>query len=255
MKSSIKKVANSKIGVFLRNMFNFKPLAININNIKNFHSISDAFLWRTDSRFKTSFVFTDLLKFYFDDLNSSVEILFFDKNYKFLKKLNLEITDLSNEILIDDNFFDPKLEDYGIFYIFHNCNKNINESIRNSCYLGFSKNENTYSFVHGNVPVAFRKYEDKKIQNGIVENSIFMNQTYKIQNYFEEYDHSEVFINNPTKRKIYFLLNKNSYSLSPSCSIILDISSQKTIKIVSNCMLLRPIIFNYKNGFFDVHHA
>ncbi len=255
MKLLFKKIANSKIGVFLRNFFNYKPLIININKVKNFYTVSDAFLWRTDNQFKTSFIFTDLLKFYFDNTKSSVEVLFFDKNNKFLKKLDLHNIELSSEILIDKNFFDLKLEDYGIFYIFHNSHKNISDSIRNSCYLGFSKNENAYSFVHGNVPVAYRSYADKKIHSGIVEKSIFQNQVYKIQNYLKQYDHSEVFVNNPTKYKIDFMLNKKYYSLGPSCSIILNISDQNTIEIVSKCMLLRPILFNYKNGFLDVHHA
>ena len=117
MKLLFKKIANSKIGVFLRNFFNYKPLIININKVKNFYTVSDAFLWRTDNQFKTSFIFTDLLKFYFDNTKSSVEVLFFDKNNKFLKKLDLHNIELSSEILIDKNFFDLKLEDYGIFYI------------------------------------------------------------------------------------------------------------------------------------------
>ena len=46
-------------------------------------------------------------------------------------------------------------------FIFHKF-KNLSSSkiIANRCYLGFSKNENLYSFVHGNT---LSRYVDMKI--------------------------------------------------------------------------------------------
>ena len=45
------------------------------------------------------------------------------------------------------------------------------------------------------------------------------------------------------------------YSLEKNCSILIDIRSQEDISIISRCMFLRPIIFNYKDDFYDVYHA
>ena len=47
------------------------------------------------------------------------------------------------------------LNDYGTFYIYHYSKKinNIDNKdiISNRCYVGYSKNNNLYSFVHGNI--------------------------------------------------------------------------------------------------------
>jgi hypothetical protein len=43
--------------------------------------------------------------------------------------------------------------------------------------------------------------------------------------------------------------------LGKNCSIIIDIGSKENITISSRCMFLRPVIFNYKDDFFDVYHA
>ena len=36
---------------------------------------------------------------------------------------------------------------------------------------------------------------------------------------------------------------------------LVDVSGQKDISIISRCMFLRPIVFNYKDDFYDVYHA
>ena len=44
-------------------------------------------------------------------------------------------------------------------------------------------------------------------------------------------------------------------SLEKDCSILIDVSGKEDISILSRCLFLRPIIFNYKDDFFDVYHA
>jgi hypothetical protein len=38
-------------------------------------------------------------------------------------------------------------------------------------------------------------------------------------------------------------------------SILIDVTGKDNISILSRCLFLRPIIFNYKDKFFDVYHA
>lgn len=252
--SLIKKIGYTKLGILIRNLSGFKPVGINTTNLSENYSISDAFFWRTNDGFKTIFKFSDLLKIFFKSNMSTVQIIFYDKDYNFIKELIINSIDISNEFIIDQPFFNG-LSDYGIFYIFHKTNEKFNNSIRNSCYTGYSYNNSIFSFIHGNVPVAYQRYDRPGFTSNIVSKSMFKNQTYKIQNYFENFSKSEIFINNPTNKLINFKLNESNYFLNPNCSKIIDISHSHEIELISNCYFLRPIIINYKNNFFDIYHG
>ena len=123
-------------------------------------SVSDAFAWRTDNNFKTKFKYSDILNIFYKIENSWVEFHFYSKDNKMLKKEKIENLKLSNEIEITSKYLDG-LEDYGTFYIFHFSKKNIEKEsiISNRCYLGYSRNENLYSFVHGNTLAKFYKLQ------------------------------------------------------------------------------------------------
>jgi hypothetical protein len=252
--SLIKKIAYTKLGVWIRNITGFRPVGINTSNLSENCSISDAFFWRTSDCFKTIFKFSDLLKIFFKSDQSTVQIIFYDKDYKFIKELLINSIDISNELIIDKSFLNG-LSDYGIFYVFHKTKRKLNNSIRNSCYTGYSYNNSIFSFIHGNVPVAYQKYNQPGFASNIVSKSLFKNQTYKIQNHFENFSKSEIFINNPTDKIINFNLNSLNYSLNSNCSKIIDISNFHEIELISNCYFLRPLIINYKNNFFDIYHG
>ena len=49
--------------------------------------------------------------------------------------------------------------------------------------------------------------------------------------------------------------NSNKFILESCCSKIINVNNNELIEIVSNCYLLRPIIFNYKKQFMDVYHG
>ena len=80
--------------------------------------------------------------------------------------------------IIDSKFLN--VEDYGVFYVFHKSKDQLNSSIRQSCYTGYSLNNNTASFVHGNTPTALKKInsEDKKLFFGLGGKHIFLNKTF-----------------------------------------------------------------------------
>ena len=85
--------------------------------------------------------------------------------------------------------------------------------------------------------------------------SSFFNNVYRIQNSFTDFTKSELFFVNPTSKKINFLIGSNKFSLENHCSILIDVSKEEDISIISKCMFLRPIVFNYKGYFYDVYHA
>ena len=255
----IKKIFNTSILLHIRNSIGFCPSRYSsFKNIKNGSSISDAFCWRTDQNFITTFKYTDIPKLFFDIENSHVEIFIHSKNNILLKKLTINKLQLSNEIIIDKSFLNG-LESYGSFYVFHKYKQNKNDnddfSINNRCYTAYSKNGNLKSFVHGNLPAFHNNGKDEQYFTDIVKNTVFKNQMYIIQNNFNEYDKTELFFNNPTSQKISITVNVDKFYLDPHCSKLLHIKKTNKICIRSNSYFIRPIVFNYKNNYYDVYHS
>jgi hypothetical protein len=256
MQSLIKKIKNSNLIINLRNALNIKPVHMSINNL-NYISVSDAFLWRTDNNFITKFKYADILNIFYKTKNSWVEFHFYTKNNQLLKIEKKNNLNISNEIEINKNYLN-NLEDYGVFYIYHYSSDKIGEEniISNRCYLGYSQNNNLFSFVHGNTLAKFTKISnDKKISSDIVRTSLFKNQYYKIQKYFGGYDKNELLFSNPTSKIIKFSIDEKDYKLDKHCSLLINVSDKEIINIKSNCLFLRPTVFSYKDNYLDVHHS
>ena len=175
MKSLINKILlNDKITT-LRNSFKIKPVKMNKYTSRNI-SISDAFLFRTDQNFLTFFRFSDILDIFYDVKDSKVELVFFDNQNEFIKKMNIEKIQKLNEICIDKSFLDNK-ETFGHFYIFHDHKQKDldNLLLSNRCYLGFSKLGKNPSFVHGNSFVKGKNFKNGEIVSNFVKTSLFKN--------------------------------------------------------------------------------
>ena len=256
MKSLIKKFSTTNLGIQIRNSLGVKPIHLDITVLK-FISISDAFAWRTDNNFITKFKFSNILDLFYNIKNSWVEIHFYSKENNLLKiekKINLEI---SNEIIINSEYLNG-LEDYGTFYIYHFTKEKLETDniISNRCYLGYSQNKNMFSIVHGNALARFTKInKDDLYKSDIIKTSLLLNNTYKIQKYFNDFDKSELLFSNPTSRKIKFTIDEKKYELMEGNSLLIDISYKRIITIKSNCNFLRPTVFSYKNNYLDVHHS
>ena len=258
MKLLIKKIFNLKQFIYLRNFFNFRPVKINKKVLKGNTSVSDSFCWRTDNGFKTIVKFSDIPFSFYNMENSKVEIVIFSKNYKLLKKVKFEKIKYLNEYLISKESLNG-IEDYGVFFIFHKF-ENLSSSdisIANRCYLGFSKNDNPYSFVHGNT---LSRYVDMKnfenIRSGLVQNTLLDYSTkYKVQNYLDTSCINEIFLANPTTKNINFKINNEKRILKNGESIIVDMASDSGVLIESSCLFLRPVIFSSNNDFIDVYHG
>ena len=258
MKSLVKKLSNTSFAIFLRNSLNFKPVQLKVSKKNYAISISDAFLWRTDNGYKTKFKYSDILNLFYKIKNSWVEFHFYSKNNELIKIERVDNLKLSNEIVISSKYLN-NLEDYGIFYIYHYSNMTSNLSkkdiISNRCYLGYSQNDNLYSFVHGNTLGRFTSiFSKKEVSTDIVKTSLFQNHTYTIQKCFKEFDKNQLFFTNPTSKNIKFSIKNDKYILKPNCSLLIEIN-HSIISIKSNCLFFRPTIFSYKGEYFDVHHS
>jgi len=258
MKSYIKTLANTSVGIMLRNTFNFKPVYLKTFDNNYPVTVSDAFLWRTDNRYKTKFKYSDILNLFYKIKNSWVEIYFYSKHNELLKVEKFSNLNFSNEFEISSEYLN-NIEDYGVFYIYHFTKNKLDldgeNIISNRCYLGYSQDNNLYSFVHGNTLARFTEiYPNKKISTDIVKTSMFKNQEYTIQKYFDEFDKNELFFSNPTSKILKFSLENKNYILDPGCTQVVEIKNS-IVTIQSNCLFLRPTVFSYKGQFLDVHHS
>ena len=252
-KFELKDIFRNKFSKYIRNIFGIKPAHFLIDYTGNNISVSDAFFWRTDKNFKTIFKFTDILKFFYKNEDSEVEIIFFDKSSKVIKSISLKNIDLSNEIKIDKNFLDG-LEDYGTFFLYHKSSVKVDAIVRNSCYTGYSYLDNLPSFVHGNTLTNYKSFDGKVVKNGIGGKSLISNQIYQVQKHIDS-DKTEILIMNPCDSKIKVKVNDLSFFLNKGCSRLVKIINKEMITIKSNSYILRPIIFNFKGTYLDAHHG
>ena len=168
----------------LRIILNIKPVYIDTSFLGENISVSDSFLWRCDKEYKTIFKFTDLLNFFYKIKNSKVTIIFYSSTGEEIKQITVNDINSSGSLIIDQTFIGNKKFNYGTFCIFHGLNsyneiKEIDLIVRNSCYVGFTKN-NFYSYVHGNVPVKAKNFLTGKEYKNFVMRAIFTNQKYLI---------------------------------------------------------------------------
>ena len=256
MKSLIKSLSNSNLGILIRNSLNLKPVYVKVSKSKYPITVSDAFAWRTDNGYKTIFKYSDILNLFYKTNDSWVEFHLYSKNNELLKIEKFSNLNISNEFKITSEYLNG-IKEYGVFYVYHfSKNKLDNENIiSNRCYMGYSKNDNLYSFVHGNILAKSQQiYPGSKINTNIVKTSMFQNQIYRIQKIFNNLDKNELFFSNPTSKILKFLVENKSYKLNPGCAKIIETTGQ-IITIKSNCLFLRPTVFSYKDNYIDVHHA
>lgn len=261
MKLLKNKIFYNNFSILIRNFLNIRPVAIHTENINFTCSISDAFCWRTDKNYKTIFKYSDILKI-FENIDSSfIEISFYLKNGSFLKKIKISSLDFSNQLIIDKNFFYKEVEDYGTFYIHHFTKENNIKTktiYSNRCYIGYSLNNNLYSFMHGNTIASIKRIDDndKEVLNHSINVSPNMMYDYKIQKNFRDYEYVELFFSNPTHKTIKFKINNGTIQkLKKRESKFIKIDKNDTINIRSNCSFLRPSAFNYRKEYIDVHHC
>ncbi len=256
MKSLVKKIFANNYSILLRNTFKIKPVRISKYYLNENISMSDAFLFRTDNNFCSKLRFSDIPKIFFDYNKTSIEINIYDFENNLLKKDIIYPEKISNELIIDKNYLDGK-ETFGHFFIFHGV-ENFKEdkvSFSNRCYVGFSKSEENFSFVHGNTYVKAKNLSNGKISSDFTNMSLLMNYKYIVQENFSDVDLIELFICNPTSQNLNIKINGKKYFLKMNCDKKFEFQDIDKLEIVSNCTNLRPIIFTHKRNFYDVHHG
>jgi hypothetical protein len=256
MQLLIKKILRNNKILKIKNFLGINPIHMSLSGIDSSASVSDAFCWRTDCNFTTTFKYSDLLNLFYNIKDSYVEIFIYSKNNDLIKKIIFSNLNFSNKLNINQELLNG-IQDYGVFYIFHRLNNKTENNfiLSNRCYLGFSQNNNLSSFVHGNTLAKYKNLTNDNENSDIVKTTLLINNNYRVQNYFDKFDKSEIFLSNPTSKKIKFYIKEKKFILEKGCSIIIDVTNEKEINIKSNCLFFRPLIFNYKGQYIDVYHG
>ena len=222
MKSFIKKIANSSLGIELRNTFNFRKVSHNMpDNHNKSLSISDCFLWRTDNGYKTKFKFADFLSLFYKIKDSWVEVYFYSKNNNFVNKIKIDDLKLSSEIEITSQFLN-KVEDYGLFYIYHHAEEKSKVdrdiSLINRCYSGYSQNNNLYSFVHGNVWAKSKSiYSSNYHSKDIIKTSMIQNYNTIFKNILKIMIKLNYFLQTQLQKQLSLILKKKNLFKTKLC--------------------------------------
>ena len=122
-------------------------------------------------------------------MTHGLNFIFIQKKNKLIKIEKINNLLLSNEFEINSKYLN-NTEDYGSFYIFHYSKDLMNlknqDIISNRCYLGYSQNNNLYTFVHGNTFAKFTSINSNgEILTNIVKTSLFKIKNTQFKNILE----------------------------------------------------------------------
>lgn len=223
------------------------------------YTSSDSFFWRTDDGYTTIFRYSDIAKKY---LNSESDILlvFLDEKGKYIDEKKFKVNNSVNTFIIDSQIV-PENK-YGSFFAFilpKDISIEKTTQITNRCYVGYSKDNIFYSFVHGNEIAKLIKLNRKKYKHtssipAIREHN--KSTCYFIQKDFTTYDYNEIFFFNPLKHNIFLKINGEMVNLVTNQTLKYKFGNELSVcSIQSNYFWPRPIVFSYFREYFDVHHA
>lgn len=240
------------------------------------NSVSDLFLWRNTSDWKTFFELVDIAGLFLEDADENskryVTLFFFDSTgLQFHEeKINL----IQNERMMLDlsKFTNNSGSSFGTFCVFHSFTpKEVSELgsfIAERGYVSYSyKGSSFRSYVHGNLDAISYSYE-KELQ--MLGSRSFMRREYRLQYELQGDANYEV-----------GLVNSSNKSLSVSCSAVstrdgdviqlqkakiqskgstvfsFNVKKSQSCRIIikSGLVMARPLVFRTHQNKLDVFHG
>lgn len=257
IKNLLRKVWRTKTTVFVRNMLGIRPIYRRWLLLNQSYAASDQFLWRTDHDFQTEFRVSDIVGKYYGQ-KSFLRIHVFDKQGRKINQFEQPVEAAVERIFINEN--NAAADSYGTFSVFHipETDAGTNYAITNRCYTGYSRLGSMPSFVHGNL---LSKIQLLEVDNSPEPFSGFIRHRKKtefyIQKDLEYFDRIELMFVNPLENPIDVTLGEATIKLNPGevRLIELDRIACRPVKIQSDFFFPRPVIFSFRQQYFDVHHA
>lgn len=260
---------SSKVSIALRNALLIRPIAFTMP-IYDKASVSDFFFYDCRDGNDTKFTVTNFSSQLFSSSNITEKIklmifsdegdLIFEKNYSLEKNETKEIV-----------FSELKLtSSLGSFCIFHFLSDY--EQLISNCshlsergYVAYRRKKGVWNYMHGNSTACY--FNKNKSISTLVSTSL-RKSSYMPQVSFMDVDWFSVILNNPTKKKISFivecfnldgeLIQDESKEINPLGTKIFDIRRDRVgyIIVKSNIIFCRPVIMkNYSELSFDIFHG
>tara|TARA_B100000575_G_scaffold294297_1_gene309334 strand:+ start:6978 stop:7739 length:762 start_codon:yes stop_codon:yes gene_type:complete len=253
MKEFLRPIYNHPGIIKMRNLLGIKPVLF--KDLDGAYAGSDLFIWRTDGDFSTIFRASDIAYSYYKK-KSRLKLVFFDANGELIKDAEIPFSQEVIDFKISKKFLG--IEGFGSFLAFNLIDETTDlPQITNRCYVGYSLDKDDPSFVHGNVISKYvsqgTKGPDLDLGNKFFEHN--MSTQYLIQKDFSLLEKSELFFTNPLEKEIIISANEKSLSIKPMETVKMSINECELIKVKSNFGFPRPVVFSYRESFFDVHHA
>ena len=257
LKKFLRPLANSKIGLFLREKSGFRPPVFLFGNETSFIS-SDLFFWRTDNGYSTIFKASDILSKYYD-VESSLTLIFYDSDGSFLLQKTVEFHYNFATLTITSTLLAK--EGMGTFIALNIPREPLRSAVQvtNRCYVGYGK-DGSHSMVHGNFTAIKAKPNAENFNPFRDIKPAISSQKGDFLYYLQKPNYSFLKISlvfaNPLDRKIVININKKRYELNRrSCILVLVPKSDESILIESDFIWPRPLVFCEKGTFIDVHHG
>lgn len=252
----LKPLANSKIGVFLREKTGLRPPIFLFGN-EPFLS-SDLFFWRTDAGYSTIFKASDILSKYYNK-ESTLLLIFFDSHGAFLLKKSVEFHYGLAVVTITTDLLG--MEGIGTFVALNVPEEPLSCDVQvtNRCYVGYGKHD-SYSMVHGNMTGIKAQPNIESIDPLKYIKPAISGRNGNFKYHLQKPKHPSLkmslIFTNPLERKIEVVINKKPYEIDRmSCIVVLVPKEDESVLVESNFVWPRPLVFCEKGKFIDVHHG
>lgn len=274
IKNTIRTILNSEAVLSIKDYFFINPRFY--TKIPYGASCSDLFPWRESAEWQTRFDLYNISSLQFPELNlqEKVQWVVLDSSGTVLLRESFILDPFEKRLLLLSDFLKNK-HGFGSFYVIHEPLKmnaffqaKICLSERN--YVAFRDlhqgPDKIWKYIHGNsstVAQDTRTNGSARFLRNVFRKKFF----YQPQMLFDDCESSDIFIMNPTEKKmnlklIYFdkinnPIQEHAICVEPRASHIHRITQPEVFRIAneSAIFLNRPIIFKYYKHNIDILHA
>ncbi len=275
MKKQFKQFIKKNVPARFLELFSSKAVAIT-KIPKRESIISDLFILRCENGWETFFeclAFDKLLNPKVIGSKQKLLFCFYSKKGHFIAKQKVTFSSyIKKTLLVNKIANDLGINHDGLFAIFHPQKKywisKHKSFLAERGYIGYANQKKGIikGFVHGNLDAIARN--SKKDKDQLLGNYSFFMKEYRLQHCLESSFTYELFLVNPTTKKMTFTLVEKGDSLFkkttfniPSRGMYKYVKTSEnrkyasTLIIKSKLYLARPVVFKHMATSFDVFHG
>ena len=268
MVNPIKDLLKNNLSLFIRNNLNIKPSGYRY--FKNdLISVSDFFYWNTQNKNNTKINITNLASQVLPNIDQDCEVqfIFYDFNGKIIYDFKKNLTYFESYSFLVSELCPNNFGSMLIFHKFNNFDELADHGsyVSEKGYVGYNYDNGPWNFVHGNNSSLSLSSSGCVIP--LLSKSLFKNNSYVPQVKFNDCDSASLIFNNALDcnlntsielfDKNWMLIDKIDKVTKPKNTEIIKLGNKSKcfVKIRSNILLFRPLIFKNYDTYFDIFHG